>query len=236
MANRYWPGEDPIGKRLTIPSLGGVSREIVGVVSDVKHSSLDTESGTEIYVAYKQKPYNFMSLVVRGSSDPAKMTGPVRSEILAVDPGQPVYDVKTMQQIVSESVSQPRLYTVLIAIFAALALILAAVGIYGVMNYSVAQRTHEIGIRVALGAQTRDILKMVVGQAMLLALIGVAIGLVAAFILTRVMESLLFGVGTRDALIFISIPLMLAAVAFVSSYIPALRATKVDAMIALRHE
>lgn len=132
MANRYWPGEDPIGKRLTIPSLGGVSREIAGVVADVKHSSLDTESGLEMYVSYRQKPYNFMALVVRATSDPTKMAGAVRSEILAVDSNQPVYDVKTMQQVVSESLSQSRLYTLLIAIFAALALILAAVGIYGV--------------------------------------------------------------------------------------------------------
>lgn len=236
MADRYWPGEDPIGKRLTIPFLGGVSREIVGKVADVKHSSLDTESGAEMYVPYLQKPFNFMALVIHSASDPLKLTGAVRSEILSVDKNQPVYDVKTMQQVVGESVSQPRLYAMLLGVFATLALILAAVGIYGVMSYSVTQRTHEIGIRMALGAQRGDILKMVVGQGMLLAVIGVVTGLVAAFLLTRVMESLLFGVGARDLATFIGIPLVLAAVAFLSSYIPAKRATRVDPMAALRYE
>jgi putative ABC transport system permease protein len=236
MANRYWPGEDPIGKRLTIPLLGGVSREVVGVVADVKHSSLDTESGAEMYVSYLQKPFNFMAIVVRTASDPLSMIGAVRGEILSVDKSQPVYDVKTMRQVVSESVSQPRLYTLLLGVFAALALVLAAVGIYGVMNYSVAQRTHEIGIRMALGAQRSDILKMVVGQGMLLALLGIVLGLVAAFLVTRVMESLLFGVSTRDLGTFFIIPLVLAVVAFLSSYIPARKATRVDPMIALRYE
>ncbi len=236
MANRYWPGEDPIGKRMTIPSLAGVSREIVGVVADVKHSSLDTESGAEMYVPYLQKPFNFMALVIRASSDPLSLTGAVRGEILAVDKSQPVYDVKTMQQVVSDSVSQSRLYALLLGIFAGLALTLAMVGIYGVMNYSVVQLRHQIGIRMALGAQRGDILKMVVGQGMILALMGIAVGLVAAFILTRVLESLLFGVGARDPATFLIIPLVLAAIAFVSSYIPARRATRIDPMIALRYE
>jgi putative ABC transport system permease protein len=235
MANRYWPGEDPVGKRLTIPLLAA-SREVVGVVADVKHSSLDTESGAEMYVPYLQKPFNFMAVVVRTAPDPLSMVNAVRGEILSVDKNQPAYDVKTMQQIVSESVSQPRLYMLLLGIFAALALVLAAVGIYGVMNYSVAQRTHEIGIRMALGAQRSDILKMIVGQGMILAAVGIVAGLVAAFLVTRVMETLLFGVGTRDLPTFLIIPLVLATVAFLSSYIPARRATKVDPMIALRYE
>jgi putative ABC transport system permease protein len=236
MANRYWPGEDPVGKRMTIPSLAGISREIAGVVADVKHSSLDTEAGAEMYVPYLQKPFNFMALVIRTSSDPRSLTGAVRSEILSIDKSQPVYDVKTMQQVVSDSVSQPRLYTLLLGIFAGLALTLAAVGIYGVMNYSVVQRRHEIGIRMALGAQRSDILKMVVGQGMILALIGVAAGLTGALILTRVLESLLFGVSARDLGTFLIIPIVLAAIAFLSSYIPARRATRVDPMIALRYE
>jgi len=240
MAGRYWPGEDPIGKRLTIPLLGGVSREVVGVVADVKHSSLDTESGAEMYVPYLQKPFNFMAIVVRTSSEPLSMIGAVRGEILSVDKSQPVYDVETMQQVVSESVSQPRLYTLLLGILDTLALVLAAVGIYGVMNYSDSQRTHEIGIRMALGAQRGDILKMVVGQGMLLALIGIVLGLIAAFLLTflltRVIEPLLFGVSTRDLATFFIIPLVLAAVAFLSSCIPARRATRVDPMVALRYE
>ena len=236
MVNRFWPDEDPIGKRLTIPSLGADSREVVGVVADVKHSSLNAESGLEIYVPSLQKPLTIMALVVHTTSDPLLMTEAVRGAIQAVDRNQPVYDVKTMQQVVSESVSQPRLYTLLLGIFAALALTLAAVGIYGVMNYSVVQRKHEIGIRMALGAQRGDILKMVVGQGMLLALIGIVLGLVAAFLLTRVMETLLFGVSTRDLATFFVIPLVLAGVAFLSSYIPARRATRIDPMVALRYE
>jgi putative ABC transport system permease protein len=236
MVNRFWPDEDPVGKRLTIPSLGADPREVVGVVADVKHSSLNAESGLEIYVPSLQKPLTIMALVVHTTSDPLLMTGAVRGAIQAVDRNQPVYDVKTMEQVVSESVSQPRLYTLLLGIFATLALVLAAVGIYGVMNYSVAQRTHEIGIRMALGAQRGDILRMVVGQGMLLALVGIVVGLVAAFLLTRVMETLLFGVSTRDLATFFIIPLVLAAVAFLSSYIPARRATRVDPMVALRCE
>lgn len=236
MARRYWPGEDPIGRRLTLPSLGGISREVVGVVGDIKHSGLDTDSGAQMYLPYLQQPWNFMSLVVRTQSDPARMAGVVRHEITALDANQSVYDVKTMQQVVSESVSQPRLYTLLLGVFAAVAMILAAVGIYGVMNYLVTQRVHEIGIRMALGAQATDIFKMIVGQGMLLALIGVVIGLVAAFLVTRVMESLLFGVSTRDLTTFLGIPLVLVAIAFLAIYIPARRAMKVDPMVALRQE
>lgn len=211
-------------------------REIVGVVSDVKHASLDADSGLEFYVPYLQKPFSFMSIIVRVQSDPMKIAGSVRQAFLDIDPNQSVYDVKTLQQVVSDSVSQPRFYTLLLGIFASVALVLAAVGIYGVMNNSVSQRIHEIGIRLALGAQHSDILKMVVGQGMLLALIGVAVGLAAALILTRVMESLLFGVSTRDLETFLIIPLVLAAIAFLSSYIPARRATRVDPMVALRYE
>ena len=236
MSRRYWPGEDPTGRRLTLPSLGGISREVVGVVGDIKHAGLDTESGAQMYLPYLQQPWNFMSLVVRAQSDPARMAGAVRHEIAALDANQSGYDVKTMQQVVSESVSQPRLYTMLLGVFAAVAMILAAVGIYGVMNYLVTQRIHEIGIRMALGAQATDIFKMIVGQGMLLALIGVVVGLAAAFFVTRVMESLLFGVSTRDLTTFLGIPLVLAAVAFLSIYIPARRAMKVHPMVALRQE
>jgi putative ABC transport system permease protein len=236
MARRYWPGEDPIGRRMTLPSLGGISREIVGVVGDIKHSGLDTESGAQMYLPYPQQPWNFMSLVVRAQSDPTKMAGAVRHEIAALDTNQSAYDVKTMQQVVSESVSQPRLYTLLLGVFAAVAMILAAVGIYGVMNYLVTQRIHEIGIRMALGAQASHIFKMIVGQGMLLVLIGVVAGLVAAFLLTRIMESLLFGVSARDLATFLGIPIVLAVVAFLSIYIPARRAMRVNPMVALRQE
>jgi putative ABC transport system permease protein len=236
MARRHWPGEDPIGRRITLPSLGGISREIVGVVGDIKHSGLDTESGAQMYLPYPQQPWNFMSLVVRAQSDPTKMAGAVRHEITALDTNQSAYDVKTMEQVVSESVSQPRLYTLLLGVFAAVAMILAAVGTYGVMNYLVTQRIHEIGIRMALGAQASHIFKMIIGQGMLLVLIGVVVGLVAAFLLTRVMESLLFGVSARDLATFMGIPIVLAVVAFLSIYIPARRAMRVNPMVALRQE
>jgi putative ABC transport system permease protein len=232
----FWPNEDPIGKRISITAEGGISREIVGVVADVKLSSLDADSGLGIYEPYLQFPWSFMAIVVRTAGDPLGIAAAVRSEILAVDRAQPVYDVKTMAQILGDSVSQQRLYMLLLAIFAAIALVLAAVGIYGVMNYSVNQRRHEIGIRMAIGAQPSNILKMIVGQGMMLASIGVVIGIGAAFFLGRLLEVLLFGVSGRDPITFVVFPIVLVLVALVSSYFPARRATRVDPMIALRAE
>jgi putative ABC transport system permease protein len=223
-----------------MPGDGPISREIVGVVADVKHEKLDAESGSEMYVPYLQKPFTFMGLVVRTGSDPAQMSNTVRNQVLAVDSSQAVYDVKTMQQMVGESVSQPRLNMLMLTIFAGIALMLAAVGIYGVMSTAVSQRKHEIGIRMALGAQASDILRMIVGQGMAMALVGMVIGVVVAFLLafflTRVIEGFLFGVSATDLTIFIGIPLLLIFVAFLSCYIPARRATRVDPMIALRAE
>ena len=236
MRRRFWPDEEAIGKHISIIAEAGLSREIVGVVSDVKNSSLDGESGLEIYEPYLQFPWSFMAIVARTAADPLRLAPAVRDEILAVDRAQPVYDVKTMAQIVGDSVSQPRLYMLLLGIFAGIALVLAAVGIYGVMNYSVNQRKHEIGIRMAIGAQRSDIMKMIVGQGMLLATIGVAIGVVAAFLLGWAVEMLLFGVSGRDPLTFIALPLVLVLVALLASYVPARRATRVDPMIALRAE
>ncbi len=236
MRRLFWPNEDPIGKHISIAAEAGVSREIVGVVADVKHSSLDAESGLQIYEPYLQFPWSFMAIVARTAADPLSLAPAVRTEILAVDRAQPVYDVKTMAQIMGDSVSQPRLYMLLLGIFAAIALVLAAVGIYGVMNYSVNQRKHEIGIRMAIGAQPSDILKMIVGQGMLLASIGVAIGIIAAFFLGRIVEMLLFGVSGRDPMTFIGLPIVLVLVALVASYFPARRATRVDPVIALRAE
>lgn len=241
MRRRYWPNDDALGKHITLPSDGPISREIIGIVADVKHTSLrDPSSGAEMYVPYLQKPYPFMGLVIRANGEPTGMIQAVREAVSAVDPSQSVYDIKTMQQMVNESVSQPRLYAVLIGVFAGVALALAAVGIYGVLNYTVYQRRHEIGIRMALGAQPSDILKMIVGQGMRLAAIGLLIGLIAAVILaiflTSLIEGFLFEVSSTDLTIFIGIPLLLALVALLSCYIPARRATKVDPMVALRAE
>jgi putative ABC transport system permease protein len=236
MASRYWPGENPLGRRLTIPSMGDIPREVVGVVGDVKHSGLDAQAGPELYVPYLQKPFPFMTVVVRTTSDPLQTASALRGALLSVDSSQPVYGIKTMDQIVSESMSQSRLYSSLLATFAALAVTLAAVGIYGVMSYNVSQRAHEIGIRMALGAERRHILRMIVGEAMTLAVLGVLVGVGAAVALTRVMETLVFGVGVRDAATFAAVPVVLGLVAFLSCYVPARRATEVDPMIALRYE
>jgi putative ABC transport system permease protein len=237
---RFWPDEDAVGKRITVPGIGNVSREIVGVVSDVKHAALDQDAGWELYVPYQQKPLNPMSFVVRTAGDPGRLAPGVRQAIFDVDPAQPVYDVKTMDQVVSDSLSQPRLYSVLLGIFAAVALALAGVGIYGVMSHTVSQRIHEIGIRMALGAQRGDILKMIVGQGMGMALLGVGLGLLAALVLSfaasRYISGLLFSVDVRDLTTFAVAPVLLAIIALVSIYIPARRATRVDPMVALRYE
>jgi putative ABC transport system permease protein len=231
------PGEQVIGKHITTL---GKSREIVGIVGDVKHDKLEADAGWEHYVPYQQKPLSVMNFVVRTAGEPTRLTPSVRQAILAIDPGQSIYDVKTMDQVVSDSLSQPRLYSVLLGIFAAVALILAGVGIYGVMSNTVSQRVHEIGIRLALGAQRGDILKMIVGQGMGMALLGVVLGLVAAlllsFLATRFISGLLFEVGVRDLTSFAVAPILLAFIAFLSIYIPARRATKVDPMVALRYE
>ncbi|HEX8775812.1 MAG TPA: ABC transporter permease [Pyrinomonadaceae bacterium] len=238
LARRYWPNEDPIGKRISFNRREGtqVWREIVGVVGAVKHKALDADYRGQLYFPHAQNPWNGMYLVVRTMNEPASMAGMVRSAIQAVDKDQPVYRVMTMETMLNESVAQRRFSMLLLTLFAVVAVALAIVGLYGVMSYGVSQRTHEIGIRMALGAQARDVLKMVVGQGLLLALIGVGLGLVGALLLTRVMSSLLFGVSATDPFMFATIPLIMAAVALLACYIPARRATKVDPMIALRYE
>jgi predicted permease len=238
MARKYWPDEDPVGKRITFQ--GGpnnpIWREIVGIVGHVKHSGLEGESRVQYYIPHSQTQNAFMSLVVRTSNDPASLTSAVRGVISGLDKDLPVFRVKTMEQFVSDSMAQRRFAMTLVGIFAAVAMALACVGLYGVLSYSITQRLREIGIRMALGAQVRDVLRLVVGQGMLLALAGVALGSVAAFPLTRLMANLLFGVTASDPLTFAAIATLLTLVALVACLAPARRATKVDPIVALRYE
>jgi putative ABC transport system permease protein len=237
LAQHFWPGQDPIGKRLKPGSTTSDApwREVIGVVKDVRQNDFLAAPKMQMYMSYRQlKSLAPNALVVRARVEPMSLAKELRNAVWAVDKDQPVSNIDTMEHIVAGAVARQRFSTMLLGIFATLALMLAAVGIYGVMSYSVAQRTHEIGIRMALGARRRDVLKMTVKQGLKLVVMGVAIGLVAAFVLTRVMTSLLFGVSATDPITFVSIPLVLMGVAMLASYIPALRATKVDPMVALR--
>ncbi len=239
MARAFWPGQEVIGKRLR---WGGWNAQgwlqIVGVVADVKLASLDAEDKPVIYMPTFQIPRlrREAVFIARMTGDPASLIAAVRHEINEVDADLPVYDLRTMNQVIAGSLAQRRFSMLLLVVFAAAALLLAAVGLYGVTAYAVAQRTQEIGIRMALGARPRDIARLIVGQSLTLTLIGVAVGLLAAFALTRLMASLLFEVSATDPLTFSFIPLLLAAVALAACYLPARRALKVDPMIALRYE
>jgi putative ABC transport system permease protein len=210
--------------------------EIVGVAGNVKADGLDTALRPMIYWRYTQFPQVFNNLVVRAEGDPLSVLPAVKSQIQAVDSEQAIARIRTMDEVVSGSIAPRRFNMLLLGVFAALALILAAVGIYGVVSYTTAQRTHEFGVRLALGASTGDVLKLVVGQGLTLVLIGIGIGLAAAFLLTRVMSSLLFEVTSTDPVTYVSISILLAAVALFACWIPARRATTVDPMVALRQE
>jgi putative ABC transport system permease protein len=202
----------------------------------VKHNGLDAEPSMESYAPYAQNAWGYSVIALRAKGDPAALTPVVRSEIQAVDKDQPIHNVRVMDEVLSESVAPRRLSMVLFGLFAGVALALSMVGIYGVMSYAVTQRTHEIGIRMALGAQTGDVLKLVVMQGMLLVVIGIAIGLIAALALSRVMKSLLYDVSATDPATFVAISLLLLGVALLANFVPARRASKVDPMIALRYE
>jgi putative ABC transport system permease protein len=236
MAKTYFPDEEPISRGISLSQGREGFREIVGVVGDVKQYGLAQPTTLQTYEPYLQMPFSGMTLVVRTEGSPAALSGAIRSEVLALDKEQPVSRIRTLDQIVAGSVEQQRFLMLLVGVFAAAALILAAVGLYGVMSYAVSQRTHEIGIRMALGANAGAVLKLVVGHGMMLALIGVAIGLAGAFAVTRVMSKLLFAVSTTDPLTFVGISVVLTGAALAACLAPALRATKVDPMLALRHE
>jgi putative ABC transport system permease protein len=236
-AKYYWPSADPIGKRIKNGNTTSDSpwRTVIGVVKDVRQNDFVAEPKMQMYFTYRQlRSLMPNALIVRTAIDPLSLATAVRNAIWAVDKDQTVANIDSMEHVVAGAVARQRFSMLLLAIFAGVALVLAAVGIYGVMSYSVAQQTREIGIRMALGAQRSDVLRMTVKQGLRLVAFGLAIGLVAAFILTRVMASLLFGISATDPLTFISISLVLLAVAILASYLPALRATRVDPMIALR--
>ncbi len=239
LAQKYWPGEDPVGKRITFqrdPQGNPVWREIVGIVGHVKHTDLEGESRAQYYIPHQQIPQPGMAVVVRTSGDPNALAGMVRGAVKNADKDLPVFRLRTMDQFVADSMAQRRFAVLLVGIFAGLAMLLSAVGLYGVMAYSVTQRTHELGVRMALGARRSAVLKLVVGQGMVLAGAGLGIGVVGALALSRLMKTLLFGVSATDPLIFAAIAGALAAVALVACLFPARRATKVDPMAALRYE
>jgi putative ABC transport system permease protein len=233
LVDAVFPNEEPLGKRL-VSALGNQGFEIIGVVGDLRHSSLANQPAPAMY--FPTFGLGRTNLVVRTHGDPLSIVGGVRKEVQAIDPDQPIAAVRPMTEWVESSVAAPRYRTTLLALFAALAMVLAATGIYGVMSYSVAQRTHEIGVRMALGARRADVLKLVVRQGMLLAIVGVIVGLLGAFALTRVMSSLMFGVTTKDPITFVAVSLLLVGVAFIACFVPARRATKVDPLVALRYE
>jgi putative ABC transport system permease protein len=231
-------GHDPIGKRINQGSDEANWMTITGVVADVRQSGLARPTRPEIFIPYTQRQSETQSvnLVVRSTAEQTALANSIRREVLAVDPNQPIYDVQTMETVIGKSVSNQRLNMLLMGIFAALAMTLALVGIYSVMSYMVTQHTREIGIRIALGAQTMDILKLVLGQGLLLTFIGVGLGLLGAFGLTRLMASLLYEVKSTDPVTFLAVSLLLLAVALLACYLPARRASRVDPMVALRYE
>jgi predicted permease len=238
MASTYWPGSDPIGKRLKTGSATSDSPwlTVVGVVANVKQYALDSDSRVALYVPHQQAAAGTLFVTVRTTTNPLSLAAAVTREARSMDPNVPVYDVKTMDQRVAESLARRRFAMLALGLFAAVAVILAAVGIYGVMSYTVTQRTREIGIRVALGAPAGKVTRLVIRQGMLTAGIGVGIGLAGALALTRVMSSLLFGVGATDLVTFAVVAVVVTGVALAACFVPARRAAKVDPMIALRYE
>ena len=237
-AQRYWPGVDPLGKRIKRgrPESKNPWLTVIGIVSGSRQLSLKEGSQPEIYVPYLQNPGLTFTLVARTASDPRSLTGALRKEVLSADREIPAVNLKLMEELISNSVAKERFYVLLLGVFAALALILAAVGVYGVMSYSVTLRTRDIGIRMALGARPVDIFKHIVGQALLLGLIGLGVGIVLAIASTRVMSSLLYGINATDPLTLAITSLVLLAVALLASYLPARRATRVDPLVTLRYE
>jgi putative ABC transport system permease protein len=240
---RYWPRENPLGKRFTFgPPDGAVDTttrewiEVVGVVGHTKHEGLDAEARLQLYLAYPQVPQQFMTVAVRTAGDPERHVNQLRESIRTVDPELPISNVRSMDELIEQSVGQRRLSMMLLSLFSGIALVLASIGIYGVMSYSVTQRSRELGVRIALGAGRADVLRLVLRQGMSLALLGIAIGVGAALLLTRVIESQLFGVRASDPVTFVGVALLLGLTALAANLVPALRAMRVDPAVVLRDE
>jgi putative ABC transport system permease protein len=240
LAGQYWPGEDPIGKPVLMdepkPGEQPPVTTVVGVIHEIKNYGVDQPVLPEIFVPFAQRPSSGGNLVIRSTADVSGTTAVMRAATQSLDPDLPVYDVRTLESFVAENVAPRRLSVLLLSLFAGLALALATVGIYGVMSYSVTQRHREIGIRLALGAQTGDVLTLVVRQGTWLTVVGVGIGLIGALAATRLIARLLFGIRPSDPVTFITVALLLSLIALVASYIPARRAARIDPMVALRYE
>jgi putative ABC transport system permease protein len=237
LARKYLGTQNPVGKRIEMGFRDGVSLEVIGVTSDVRQTGLQADPYPGMFLPYSQYQASVpLVFVIRSANDPAAVAAAVRQELRFVDSQLPIYDVKTMDQVLYTVTARPRFLTFLLVIFAGVAVVLAAIGIYGIMSYTVAQGTREIGIRAALGAQRRDLLQMVLSKGLKLTLIGIALGVAGAFGLTRLMSNLLFGVSATDPLTFAGVTALLVIIALVASYLPARRATKIDPLRALRHE
>ena len=240
-ARKYFPNEDPIGKTIEMgwgkgPGTRRAGGEVVGIVGDVKELGLDEAFPAEIYLPMRQWTVGRIAVVARTTVPPLSLADPAKRVVRNIDANLPVANIRTVEEVIAKSIAQPRFYMLLLGVFAAVALTLAAIGIFGVMSYMVSQRTREIGIRMALGARTGSVVSMVVRQAMLLAAAGLALGVVAALALSRTMTTLLFDLSPTDPATFSTVAIVLAAVAFLASYIPARRAATVDPMVALRTE
>jgi putative ABC transport system permease protein len=236
-AREIFPGQNPIGQRVTIDMKDdNQPSEIIGIVGDNKHKSLDSDVEPMAFWPHAELVYPGMTFVIRTQGDSTSIAATIRNIIHQIDPEQPIGQVATMPALMSKSVARAKFNSTLLAIFSIVALVMAAVGIYGVMSYSVLQRTHEIGVRMALGAQRADVLKLMLKQGTLLATAGVVVGLAASLGLTRIISTLLFNVGATDKITFTAVPAGLFAIIFIASYIPAWRATRVDPLVALRYE
>jgi predicted permease len=238
MAKRYWPGEDPIGKRFKYGGQGSEApwMTIVGVVGDMRRTGYDSPVRYETFQPYPQRPARSMTLVVRTAHDPVTLVGPVRGQVRVLDPDLPVYQLRTMDQLLSEMIAQRRFSMTLLGTFAALALLLGIIGVYGVTAYLVAQRTREVGLRIALGAQPEQLVRMVVGQGMKVAITGLVVGLIGALVLTRLMAGMLYGVSPTDLATLAAVTALLALATLVANYLPARRAARVDPLVALRSD